>query len=79
MGYLMNLYGVDLEKLTRWAVEEFADYDGDVPAILRSCYTHTDEFHTRRLPGRKKSTGEGNNDDRPTYPTMEEMERYLNE
>ena len=79
MGYLMNLYGVDPEELIRWAVEEFADYDGDVPAILRSCYTHTDEFHTRRLPGRKKSTDEGNNDDRPTYPTMAEMERYLNE
>ena len=77
MGYLMNLYGVDLEKLTRWAVEEFADYDGDVPAILRSCYTHSDEFHTRRLPGRKKSTDEDDTDDRPTYPTIEEMEHYL--
>ena len=77
MGYLMNLYGVELEELTEWAVEEFAGYDGDVPAILRSCYTHTDEFHTRRLPGRKKSTGEGDTDDRPTYPTIEEMEHYL--
>ncbi|MBR4845741.1 MAG: hypothetical protein IKU98_04900, partial [Bacteroidaceae bacterium] len=79
MGYLMNLYGVDLEEVTRWAVEEFNDYAGDVPAILRSCYTHTDEFHTRRLPGKKKGTNEGDNDDRPTYPTMEEIERYLNE
>ena len=79
MGYLMNLYGVDLEELTHWAVEEFDDYDGDVPAILRSCYTHTDEFHTRRLPGKKKGTDEGDNDDRPTYPTMEEMEQYLRE
>ena len=78
MGYLMNLYGVDLEELTHWAVEEFDDYDGDVPAILRSCYTHTDEFHTRRLPGKKKGT-DNDDDDRPTYPTMEEMERYLNE
>ena len=77
MGYLMNLYGVELEELTEWAVEEFAGYDGDVPGILRSCYTHTDEFHTRRLPGRKKSTGEDDTDDRPTYPTIEEMEHYL--
>ena len=77
MGYLMNLYGVELEELTEWAVGEFADYAEHVPAILRSCYTHTDEFHTRHLPGRKKNTGEGDNDDRPTYPTMEEMEHYL--
>lgn len=79
MGYLMNLYGVDLEELTRWAVEEFDDYAEHVPGILRSCYTHTNEFHTRRLPGRRSRTDEGDNDGRPTYPIMEEMERYLNE
>ncbi len=79
MGYLMNLYGADLEELTRWAVEEFEEYAEHIPGILRSCYTHTDEFHTRCLPGRKRRTDEDDNDDRPTYPTMEEMERYLNE
>lgn len=78
MGYLMNLYGVELEALTKWAVEEFGDYAGDVPAILRSCYTHTDEFHTRRLPRKKLRTGD-DEDDRPTYPTMAEMEQYLRE
>ncbi|MBQ8867782.1 MAG: virulence protein E [Bacteroidaceae bacterium] len=78
MGYLMNLYGVELEALTEWAVEEFSDYAGDVPAILRSCYTHTDEFHTRRLPRKKLRTGD-DEDDRPTYPTMAEMEQYLRE
>ena len=78
MGYLMNLYGVDLEELTRWAVEEFDDYAEHIPAIFRSCYTHTDEFHTRRLLSKKKGT-DNDDDDRPTYPTMEEIERYLRE
>lgn len=72
MGYLMNLYGVAPEELTAWAVEEFADYDGDVRAILRSCYTHTSDFHTRRLPRKKEA-----DDDRPTYPTVQQMEEYL--
>lgn len=76
MGYLMNLYGVKLEELTEWAVGEFCDYDGDVPAILRSCYTHTDEFHTRRLPRKQQRTGD-DGDDRPTYPTVADMEQYL--
>jgi len=78
MGYLMNLYGVELEELTEWAVEEFGDYAEHVPAILRSCYTHTDEFHTRRLPRKQLRTGD-DEDDRPTYPTMAEMEQYLHE
>ena len=76
MGYLMNLYGVELEELTEWAVGEFGDYAEHVPGILRSCYTHTDEFHTRRLPRRKGRTDDSE-DDRPTYPTIEEMEQYL--
>ena len=78
MGYLMNLYGVEPEELTRWAVEEFSDYAGDVPAILRSCYTHTDEFHTRRLPRGKGKNTDGE-DDRPTYATVDEMQQYLRE
>ena len=78
MGYLMNLYGVELEELTEWAVEEFAGYDGDVPAILRSCYTHTDEFHTRRLP-RAKGKKADEEDDRPTYATVDEMQQFLRE
>ena len=78
MGYLMNLYGVELEELTCWAVEEFCDYAGDVPAILRSCYTHTDEFHTRRLP-RAKGKKADEEDDRPTYATVDEMQQFLRE
>ncbi len=76
MGYLMNLYGVELEELTEWAIGEFGDYAEHVPGILRSCYTHTDEFHTRRLPRRKGRTDDSEAD-RPTYPTIEEMEQYL--
>lgn len=74
MGYLMNLYGVSIEELTEWAVGEFADYRDDVAAVLRSCYTHTDEHGTRRLPRKQAETPE---DERPLYPTVEDIARRL--
>ena len=55
--YLMNRYGVPLEDCTEWALTSFADYaqTDDVPAIVRSCYRHTDEHATRPL----RHTGKG--------------------
>ena len=55
MGYLMNAYGVELSDATQWAMQQFADYDGDVAGIFRSCYRQVDEHDSRRLPAR----GEG--------------------
>ena len=48
--YEMNRLGVPEEDCIRWAVERFADYAAtdDVPAIVRSCYRHTDEHGTRQ-------------------------------
>ena len=50
MGYLLNAYGVPQADSTRWAMEAFADYDGNPATIIASCYTHTDEHGTRPMP-----------------------------
>ena len=54
--YLMNRYGVSLDDCTQWALKTFPDYAAtdDVPAIVRSCYTHTDEHATRQPHTGKK-------------------------
>ena len=57
-GYLFNAYGVDQQTATAWGVKQFADYDGDVAGIFRSCYRKTDEYGTLKLPshsGKKSS------------------------
>ena len=74
MGYLLNAYGADQEAATQWAVERFADYDGDVAGIVRSCYQHTEEHGTRSLYTRKKAP-----DDRAgkNRATVEDMEAFL--
>lgn len=46
MGYLLNRYGVDQDQATEWALKTFADYDGDVAGIFRSCYLQKEEFAT---------------------------------
>lgn len=51
-GYLLNAYGVALQAATEWGLEIFADYDGDVSGIFRSCYAKTEEHGTRMLPAR---------------------------
>ena len=55
--YEMNRLGVPEEDCTAWALRSFPDYAAtdDVPAIVRSCYRHTDE-HATRQPHR---TGRG--------------------
>ncbi len=71
-GYLLNDYGIDLEHATEWAVKEFADYDGDVAGILRSCYQHTDEFGTRELPTKSKE-----DKSHLMFASVEEIETFL--
>ncbi len=70
MGYLFNAYGVGLEHATTWALKEFADYDGDVAGILRSCYQQTDEFGTRKLPPSKSNK-------KDFYASVAEIEAFL--
>ena len=74
MGYLLNAYGADQEAATQWAMERFADYDGDVAGIVRSCYQRTEEHGTRSLYARKKAP-----DDRAgkNRATVEDMEAFL--
>ncbi len=72
MGYLFNAFGVGLEHATTWAVKEFADYDGDVAGILRSCYQHTEEFGTRKLPSPKKDKNK-----KESYASVAEIETFL--
>ena len=72
--YLMNRYGVSLEACTEWALKAFPDYAAtdDVPAIVRSCYTHTDE-HATRQPYRTGKKGESSMGD------VRDIRRYLEE
>ena len=72
--YLMNRYGVSLEDCTEWALKAFPDYAAtdDVPAIVRSCYTHTDE-HATRQPHRTGKKGESSMGD------VRDIRRYLEE
>ena len=58
-GYLFNELGVPLEEAVAHALNRFADYDGDVAAIFRSCYRDTARHATRRPLGRKPGGGGG--------------------
>lgn len=72
MGYLLNAYGVAQASATGWAVKRFADYDGDVAAVFRSCYQHTEEHGRRPLQGRTPNAG-GNDG----FASVEDIERFL--
>ena len=54
-GYLLNAYGIPLQAAIRWGVDRFADYDGDVAGVFRSCYQQTDEHGTRNLGSRRRA------------------------
>lgn len=72
MGYLLNAYGVDLDTALDWAIGRFSDeYEGDIAAIFRSCYQHTEEHGTQRIPRRK---AEHQNE---TWASVEEVESFL--
>ena len=52
--YEMNRYGVPEEECREWAVNRFDDYNTpEVEAIVRSCYTQTEEHGTVRVPQNK--------------------------
>ena len=70
--YLLNAYGVDQDLATEWAVKRFADYDGDVEGIVRSCYRQVDEYGKLQLPSKSKS------DDKENYfASATEIESFL--
>ncbi len=73
-GYLLNAFGVHPEAAIRWAEKEFADYEGDVAGIFRSCYQHTEEHGTRAL----LAVG-GKDAGSVVYASVEEIEAFLNE
>lgn len=75
MGYLLNAYGAEQEAVTDWAVKRFADYDGDVEGILRSCYQHTEEHGTRSLGTRRKDADAAQGQGRVT---VDDIEAFLN-
>ena len=57
-GYLMNAYGIPQQVATEWAVQQFADYDGDVAGIFHSCYQNTAEHATLHLKSRRSDRNE---------------------
>ena len=58
-GYLLNDYGVNRQTAIEWALQRFADYDGNVAGIFHSCYRQVEKFGTRHLPGKKSSPSDG--------------------
>lgn len=69
MGYLFNQYGVARKTAASWAAEHFPDYDGDVAAVIGSCYANTGEHGTRSLVRR----GEGDE----KFATVADIEQFL--
>lgn len=65
-GYQMNAFGIAHEAATAWAVQQFADYDGDVAAIFNACYAKSEEHGTRQLPAGNASA-----------TTIEEVEAFI--
>ncbi len=72
MGYLLNAYGVKQDDATDWALKRFADYDGDVAGIVRSCYQHIDEHGTLQLAPRSKGQ-----EKESALATVAEIEEFL--
>lgn len=72
-GYLLNAYGVALKSATEWAVNRFADYDGDVTAIFRSCYQNTEEHGKRSQQLKTPDYG----DDGRKLAGVKEIEQFL--
>lgn len=70
MGYLMNAYGVPQDDATEWAIGKYGEkYDGDLMGIFQSCYKHTEEHGTLKLP---KQVVKGER-----WASVEEIERFI--
>lgn len=76
MGYLMNEFGLPLEKALAWADGRFPDYEGDVAAIFRSCYADT-EAHGRRAAELRPPRKRRETDVRSRLATPDQIEGFL--
>ena len=68
---LLNQYGVARKTAAAWAAEHFPDYDGDVAAVIGSCYANTGEHGIRSLVRR------GEDDEK--FATVADIEQFLSE
>ena len=74
MGYLLNAYGIPQEYAYDWAMENYQHlFDGYIYGIFESCYKHTDEFGTLRIPS--SSGNAGKEDSR--WASVQEIEQFL--
>ncbi len=72
MGYLLNAFGIPEEDAYLWMDEQYStDYDGNIYAIVQSCYKNTDEHGTRKLSKNTKAS------EASTYASVEEIERFI--
>ena len=56
MGYLLNAYGIPEDNAYAWMADQYSpEYDGNIYSIVQSCYKHTDEHGSRKLPKSFKS------------------------
>lgn len=77
-GYLLNAYGVAQPLATEWAVERFADYDGDVAGIFASCYLNVSEHGSRSLaPARSGKYGGGGQRQEFAGASVADIEQFL--
>ena len=74
MGYLLNAYGIPQEYAYEWAMENYQHrFDGYIYGIFESCYKHTDEFGTLRIPS--ASGGSGKEENR--WASVQDIEQFL--
>lgn len=75
MGYLLNAYGIPENDAYGWLYDHYsAEYDGDIYGIVTSCYRHTDEHGSRKLP--RTSSGASQGESR--YASVADIEQFIN-
>ena len=74
MGYLLNAYGIPENEAYNWLEDQYsADYDGDIYAIVQSCYKNTDEYGSRKIPNASSSASREEN----RWASVTEIEQFL--
>ena len=74
MAYLFNAYGISEDDAYDWLQEQYsADYDGNIYAIVTSCYSHVDEHATLKLSRNPSSALAGES----RWASVKEIEEFL--
>ena len=74
MAYLLNAYGIPEDDAYTWLEDQYAmDYDGDIYAIVKSCYKHVEEHGTLKLPRNASSASPGDT----RWASVKEIEAFL--